>query len=116
MLKGLGRWDSFLALTFQRCACATPASIQKTACCKHTVAYCLLANPKLMSVICVHAVAAATSFLTPLPSETQVWKSTTQLGCGMASCGGRPLYVCLYSPPGNVRGRYAENVLPPTSG
>lgn len=27
-----------------------------------------------------------------------VWKSTMHLGCGVASCGGSPLYVCSYSP------------------
>ncbi|KAJ7490282.1 CAP domain-containing protein [Mycena galericulata] len=41
-----------------------------------------------------------------------VWKSTTQLGCALASCDGifdpslgqASYYVCLYDPPGNVIG------------
>jgi len=45
----------------------------------------------------------------------QVWRSTTQLGCGVASFGGRPLYVCNYLPAGNVQGRFKENVPPPGS-
>lgn len=44
-----------------------------------------------------------------------VWKSTTHLGCGDKWCSGRRLYVCQYKPPGNVRGRYSQNVLPPTA-
>ncbi|MEM7017527.1 MAG: ricin-type beta-trefoil lectin domain protein [Pseudomonadota bacterium] len=34
-----------------------------------------------------------------------VWRSTTELGCGMASCGGISVLVCSYSPPGNYRGQ-----------
>jgi hypothetical protein len=45
----------------------------------------------------------------------QVWKSTTQLGCGMSPCGGRPLYVCNYSPPGNYVNDVRNNVFPPSS-
>merc|ERR1712157_326421 len=47
-----------------------------------------------------------------------VWKGTTGLGCAIATCPeggrtpGRKIYVCQYSPPGNVEGRFAENVFP----
>jgi pathogenesis-related protein 1 len=30
-----------------------------------------------------------------------VWRGSTQLGCGVASCGNEKLWVCRYSPPGN---------------
>ena len=30
-----------------------------------------------------------------------VWKGSTQIGCGVASCGGQNFWVCRYSPPGN---------------
>ncbi|TFG89071.1 MAG: hypothetical protein E4H18_00935 [Hyphomicrobiales bacterium] len=44
-----------------------------------------------------------------------VWKSSTQLGCGVALCGGRNFWVCRYSPPGNwnvkTPGVLAANVL-----
>lgn len=39
-----------------------------------------------------------------------IWKSSTQLGCGKAQCGGQTLYVCRYSPPGNYSGEFVENV------
>ncbi|RXW24688.1 hypothetical protein EST38_g1179 [Candolleomyces aberdarensis] len=47
-----------------------------------------------------------------------VWKSTTELGCAIASCrnalpgqpGRETLYVCLYNPAGNVIGQAPENV------
>merc|ERR1712224_1134987 len=43
-----------------------------------------------------------------------VWKSTTDLGCAVGVCSsGRKVYVCQYSPPGNSRSRFPENVLPP---
>lgn len=35
-----------------------------------------------------------------------VWKTTTKLGCGMASCaGGGEIWVCNYDPQGNVMGQ-----------
>jgi hypothetical protein len=43
----------------------------------------------------------------------QVWVGTSTIGCGVASCGGFPLYVCEYSPPGNVLGEFADNVKAP---
>src|SRR5262245_32910880 len=42
-----------------------------------------------------------------------VWKSTKQLGCGMAVCRGSHFWVCRYSPPGNVGDQYARNVPKP---
>lgn len=47
-----------------------------------------------------------------------VWKSTTELGCAIASCsnaidnqrGRETVYVCLYNPAGNVVGQAPENV------
>ncbi|EFN52800.1 hypothetical protein CHLNCDRAFT_26372, partial [Chlorella variabilis] len=45
-------------------------------------------------------------------SWTQVvWKGSTELGCGLAQCpslGG--FVVCFYNPPGNVGGRFPDNV------
>ncbi len=51
-----------------------------------------------------------------------VWKSTTKLGCGVASCpniliGGKTwpdlaYIVCRYSPSGNWDGEYADNIPP----
>ena len=41
-----------------------------------------------------------------------VWKSSTQLGCAKATCGGQDYWVCRYSPPGNVTGQFPQNVLP----
>ncbi|KAI1292867.1 Pathogenesis-related protein 1A [Halotydeus destructor] len=43
-----------------------------------------------------------------------VWKATDKVGCGQASNGqGRVYVVCNYSPPGNYRGRYGQNVARP---
>lgn len=42
-----------------------------------------------------------------------VWQATTQIGCGATRCAAGPLYVCHYSPPGNVIGQFVQNVLPP---
>jgi pathogenesis-related protein 1 len=34
-----------------------------------------------------------------------VWRASTKLGCGMASCpGGGEIWVCNYDPPGNMMG------------
>ena len=50
-----------------------------------------------------------------------VWKSTTTLGCGYASCGasfiipGGVFVVCRYSPAGNYLGEFAQNVFPPVN-
>ncbi|KAF8897815.1 CAP domain-containing protein [Infundibulicybe gibba] len=49
-----------------------------------------------------------------------VWKSTTTLGCGVATCDGMlgrrkgpaTFYVCLYDPVGNVIGENKLNVQP----
>jgi uncharacterized protein YkwD len=30
-----------------------------------------------------------------------VWHNTTQVGCGMARCGDKEIWVCNYNPPGN---------------
>ena len=48
----------------------------------------------------------------PVGHFTQiVWQSTTQLGCGVATCGGEDLLVCNYAPAGNFIGAYQQNVL-----
>lgn len=41
-----------------------------------------------------------------------VWKDSTHVGCGSAKCDNLGYYmtVCNYSPPGNVRGAYGDNV------
>ncbi|RXW18244.1 hypothetical protein EST38_g7613 [Candolleomyces aberdarensis] len=45
-----------------------------------------------------------------------VWKGTTQVGCAVQTCTGilgnspAKFYVCEYNPPGNVAGRFGENV------
>jgi len=41
-----------------------------------------------------------------------VWRDTRQVGCGMSQCNGLDVWICQYSPPGNVEGQYRENVLP----
>lgn len=33
-----------------------------------------------------------------------VWRSSTQLGCGVANCGGEQFFVCRYQPQGNFNG------------
>ncbi|KAI8142604.1 CAP domain-containing protein [Fennellomyces sp. T-0311] len=41
-----------------------------------------------------------------------VWIGTTDLGCGVSDCNGRPLYTCSYYPPGNIvsGNAFSENV------
>jgi uncharacterized protein YkwD len=34
-----------------------------------------------------------------------VWRKTTQVGCGRASCGKTNVFVCRYTPPGNHIGK-----------
>ncbi|CAI4044629.1 hypothetical protein SUVZ_10G1210 [Saccharomyces uvarum] len=43
-----------------------------------------------------------------------VWKSTTQVGCGIKTCGGAwgDYVICSYNPAGNYEGEYADNVEP----
>jgi len=42
----------------------------------------------------------------PTGHYTQViWRKTTQVGCGIASCGKTNVMVCRYSPPGNHIGK-----------
>jgi len=41
-----------------------------------------------------------------------VWRQTTQIGCGKATCRGMDIWVCNYDPPGNVDGDYRANVKP----
>lgn len=36
-----------------------------------------------------------------------VWRSSTEIGCGAASCDGQTVIVCRYNPPGNVMGQAA---------
>lgn len=34
--------------------------------------------------------------------DTQlVWRSSSQVGCGRATCGSEEIWVCNYDPPGN---------------
>jgi uncharacterized protein YkwD len=40
-----------------------------------------------------------------------VWRSTTQVGCGVAQCKGNDIWVCNYDPPGNWEGQYPQQVL-----
>merc|ERR1712126_66838 len=42
-----------------------------------------------------------------------VWKSTTELGVGVASKDGKVIVVAHYSPKGNMLGHFIANVLPP---
>jgi len=41
-----------------------------------------------------------------------VWKASTKLGCGSATCGGMTLWVCNYDPAGNELRAFEANVLP----
>ena len=34
-----------------------------------------------------------------------VWRSTRKVGCAVARCAGREVWVCEYDPPGNVMGQ-----------
>jgi uncharacterized protein YkwD len=43
-----------------------------------------------------------------------VWRETREVGCGKAQCNGGDIWVCNYSPPGNVETLYRENVRPRT--
>ncbi|KAG1465082.1 hypothetical protein G6F56_004953 [Rhizopus delemar] len=46
-----------------------------------------------------------------------VWKNTTEIGCGVATCDnlgkGAKLYTCSYDHMGNIDGLFATNVLKP---
>lgn len=39
-----------------------------------------------------------------------LWKSTTQVGCAIKSCGARNFVTCSYNPPGNVIGSFGTQV------
>jgi len=57
---------------------------------------------------------ARPDFSEPTGHFTQlVWQRTKQLGCGIAVCGGNDLWVCRYSPHGNVAGQFRRNVSKP---
>lgn len=46
------------------------------------------------------------AFEIPTGHYTQVvWRRTTHIGCGRASCGKKSVVVCRYSPPGNHIGK-----------
>ncbi|KAF9928217.1 hypothetical protein FBU30_002560 [Linnemannia zychae] len=44
-----------------------------------------------------------------------VWKGSKRIGCAKKFCSNNnwTLYICNYDPPGNVMGRFQENVSPP---
>lgn len=44
-----------------------------------------------------------------------VWADTKYIGCATNVCESMNLVVCLYWPPGNVLGKYKQNVLKPSS-
>jgi uncharacterized protein YkwD len=43
-----------------------------------------------------------------------VWKGTSEVGCGLKSCGGEwgDYIICSYKAAGNVIGEFADNVMP----
>ncbi len=43
-----------------------------------------------------------------------VWRGTREVGCGVATCGGKSFWVCRYAPQGNIvnPGYFEKNVLP----
>lgn len=41
-----------------------------------------------------------------------IWKSTKDIGIGLASSNGRFYIVSQYSPPGNILGHFEENISP----
>ncbi|MBI5517344.1 MAG: hypothetical protein HY909_26460 [Deltaproteobacteria bacterium] len=41
-----------------------------------------------------------------------VWRATTSVGCASATCSGSILWVCQYSPAGNMAGQFPANVSP----
>jgi pathogenesis-related protein 1 len=49
---------------------------------------------------CVPASGGACGHYTQL-----VWRGTTQIGCGVATCPGKEVWVCNYQPPGNYIGQ-----------
>ena len=57
---------------------------------------------------------STTSFDPSTSHFTQlVWKSTTDVGIGVATNGTKTIVVANYSPPGNVNKHFVENVLSP---
>lgn len=41
-----------------------------------------------------------------------IWKNTTEIGCSVKCNGNRCYGCCNYKTPGNVEGRFSENVQP----
>ncbi len=41
-----------------------------------------------------------------------VWRGTSMIGCGKASCGNGEIWVCNYEGPGNWEGAFPANVVP----
>ena len=39
-----------------------------------------------------------------------IWRGTTQVGCGSATCNGETFWVCRYSRSGNYEGEFPANV------
>ncbi len=43
-----------------------------------------------------------------------IWRESRKLGCGVSACpDGAKMLVCRYSPRGNVKGQFRDNVPPP---
>ncbi|HVU00252.1 MAG TPA: CAP domain-containing protein [Polyangiaceae bacterium] len=57
--------------------------------------------PITASDSCPCAIGGACGHYTQL-----VWRDTTEVGCGVASCGSSEIWVCNFKPPGNYLGQY----------
>eukprot|EP01025_Chloroclados_australasicus_P015906 TRINITY_DN1774_c0_g1_i1.p1 TRINITY_DN1774_c0_g1~~TRINITY_DN1774_c0_g1_i1.p1 ORF type:complete len:512 (-),score=43.14 TRINITY_DN1774_c0_g1_i1:586-2031(-) len=46
------------------------------------------------------------------PASKVIWKSSREIGCGIAECSGSVYAYCLYDPPGNVLANFKEEITP----